>query len=374
LASSHRLGAKIDVPDFGDVIRARFGHHCGVRLTARQLNRALLERQMLLRRRDIGVGEAIEHLVGMQAQVPPAPYTGLFSRLAGFDPAELSRMTEHGEVVRGTLMRRTLHLVTADDFLALRPVMQAMIEQGFASSPFARRTAGVDLEAVLAAGRELVEERPRSTADLKGDLATRWPDADLEALAYAIRYHLPLVQLPPRGLWPTRPGAGKVAVTTVDKWLGRPLARQADPAATIRRYLAAFGPATVQDIAAWSGLTRVREAVDALDLVRLEGGLLDIEDGPLPDPDTPAPPRFLPPFDNVFLAHKDRTRIAADRDRLIRALGKPMLLVDGFLRGTWSFDGDRLVVDAWDRLIRAERRQVDEEGERLRAFTLARAG
>jgi hypothetical protein len=345
-------------------------------LTTRALNRALLERQLLLRREPMEIGAAIAHLVGMQAQVPLAPYTGLWSRLQDFDPAELSRMTEEKEVVRGTLMRRTVHLVTADDFLALRPVMQDMVERGYASSPFAPQIEGVDMRALLEAGRALVEERPRTTADLREELGPRWPDADAESLAYAVRYHLPLVQLPPRGLWPTRKGAGRAHVTTVEHWLGRPLSPDTTPQATIRRYLAAFGPATIQDIAAWSGLTKVGEAVEGLDGLRTLAAddgreLLDIPDGPLPDPETPAPPRFLPPFDNVVLGHKDRTRIASDRDRLIRSLDKPMLLVDGFLRGTWKLVDERIVVDAFDPLTGDEQRQVDEEAERLRAFMLA---
>jgi hypothetical protein len=343
-------------------------------LTARALNRALLERQMLLRRHDLSIPAAVEKLVGMQAQVPLAPYTGLWSRLSHFDPAELSRLTEHKALVRGTLMRRTIHLVTAEDFLALRPVMQEMIERGFAGSPFAPRIDGVPMDELLAAGRALVEADPRTTTDLKRELGARWPEADPESLAYAIRFHLPLVQLPPRGLWPTRPGAGRVRVTT----LGRPLARETDPGATVRRYLAAFGPATVADIAAWSGLTRVREAVDRSDLRVLNDDqgreLLDVPDAPLPDPDTPAPPRFLPPFDNVLVAHKDRARIIPDphRTRVVRDLGTPMLLVDGFVRGTWKIAGDRLEISPFEPLTDAEKQAVDEEGERLLAFTPAR--
>jgi hypothetical protein len=223
-----------------------------------------------------------------------------------------------------------------------------------------------------------VEEQPRTTAELRKDLGPRWPDADAESLAYAVRYHLPLVQLPPRGLWPTRKGAARARVTTVEQWVGRPLSPDTSPQATIRRYLKAFGPATVPDIAAWSGLTKVRESVEQLDDLRtLEDDqgreLLDIDDGPLPDPDTPAPPRFLPPFDNVVLGHKDRARIAPDRDRLIRSLDKPMLLVDGFLRGTWTLDDDRVVIQPFEPLAAAEQRQVDEEAERLRGFMLAPA-
>jgi winged helix DNA-binding protein len=317
---------------------------------------------------------AIEHLVGMQAQEPLAPYTGLWTRLTRFEPGELSRMTEAGEVVRGTLMRRTVHLVTAGDYLALRPVMQDMVERGYASSPFARQIAGVDMAQLLAAGRALVEDEPRTTAELRDALGPRWPDADAESLAYAVRYHLPLVQLPPRGMWPTRKGHARARVTTAEQWLGRPLSPDAAPQATIRRYLAAFGPATVQDIAAWSGLTRVREAVDGMGLRRLPAGLLDVEEAPLPDPDTPAPPRFIPPFDNVVLGHKDRARIVADEDRprLIADLGKPMFLVDGFVRGTWRITDGALALEPWHPLTRQEQAAVGAEGERLLDFTPAR--
>jgi hypothetical protein len=344
-----------------------------VKLTIRGLNRALLERQMLLCRHDRRAPAAIERLAGMQAQEPLAPYVGLWSRLADFDPAELSRMIEERDAVRGTLMRCTVHLTTADDFLAFRPALQSVMERGFRASPFS--IDGVPVDELLAAGRELVDSRPRTNAELGRELGARWPHADPASLAYAIRYLVALVQIPPRGLWPSRPGAGRVEVTTVEKWLGRPLAGDLD--AMILRYLAAFGPATVADIAAWSGLTRVREVVDTLDLRRLEDDqgreLLDVREGPLPDPETPAPPRFLPPFDNVVLAHKERSRIAADRARLVRALDKPMLLVDGFLRGTWKLDQDRLVIDAWEPLTLEEQAAVDEEGERVRAFMLAPA-
>jgi hypothetical protein len=327
----------------------------------------------LLRRHDLSPRAAIERLVGMQAQEPLAPYTGLWTRLTHFDPGELSRMTETGAVVRGTLMRRTVHLVTADDYLALRPVMQDMVERGYASTAFAKQIAGVDMHELLVAGRTLVEEQPRTTAELRDALGPRWPDADATSLAYAVRYHLPLVQLPPRGLWPIRKGHARVKVTTAEQWLGRPLSPDSSPQAAIRRYLAAFGPATVQDIAAWSGLTKVREAVDAMELRRCDG-LLDVEDGLLPDPDTPAPPRFLPPFDNVVLGHKDRSRIVPDEDRprLIADLGKPMLLVDGFVRGTWRIADGRLALAPWHPLTKQEQAAVDEEGERVLAFTPAR--
>jgi hypothetical protein len=351
-------------------------HHGRVTLTTRALNRALLERQLLSRRHYIGVAAAVERLVGMQAQVPSAPYVGLWTRLADFDPAELSRMTEMRDAVRGTLMRCTVHLTTADDFLSLRPVLQNVMERGYASSPFARQIAGVPIDELLAAGRELVEQEPRTTAGLARALGPRWPQADPASLAYAIRFILPLVQLPPRGLWPTRKGAGRAAVTTVEHWLDRPLATDTTADATILRYLAAFGPASTADIAAWSGLTGVREAVDRLRprLRTLEDEqgreLLDVPDGPLPDPGTPVPPRFLPPFDNLLISHKDRSRVIPDeyRTRVVNDLGTGMLLVDGFVRGTWRIADDRLQVEPFAPLSAEDATAVDEEGERLLDF------
>jgi hypothetical protein len=344
-------------------------------LTTRALNRALLERQMLLSRARLGVAEALERLVGLQAQVPQAPYVGLWTRLEGFDPHELSRLLEEREVVRGTLMRATVHLVSARDFRGLRAVLQSVLERHWDSGPFARRIEGVDMAALLAAGRELVEAEPRGTTDLVRELGPRWPDSDAESLAYAIRFLLPLVQVPPRGLWPVRPGAGRAKVTTVEHWTGEPLPADPPVQETVLRYLAAFGPATVQDIAAWSGLTGVRAIVDGMRsrLRTLEDDrgreLLDVPDGPLPDPDTPAPPRFLPEFDNAILSHKDRTRIVPEELRTIvrDRLTTPMFLVDGFVRGTWRIADGRLAVEPFTPLSRAESKAVDAEGERLLA-------
>ena len=346
-------------------------------LSARALNRALLERQMLLRRQELGAAAAIERLVGMQAQEPPAPYYGLWTRLEEFRPQELSELVETRAAVRGTLMRSTVHLVTARDFLGLRAVLQGVMERHFAGSPFAPRIEGVDYAELLAAGRELVDAEPRGTADLRRELGPRWPDADAESLAYAIRFLLPLVQLPPRGLWPVRKGAGRAKVTTVERWIGEPLAAEPPVEETIVRYLAAFGPATVPDIAAWSGLAGVRAVVDRLRprLRTLEDDrgreLLDVPDGPLPDPDTPAPPRFLPSFDNVLVAYRDRSRIIPERHRtraVRERLGAPMLLVDGFARGTWRIEDGRVAVEPFEPLSRADAKAVAAEGERLLAF------
>jgi hypothetical protein len=343
-------------------------------LTTRALNRAYLERQMLLRRREGGVAAAVERLVGMQAQEPLAPYVGLWSRLSGFEAAHLSRLIEERQLVRGTLMRATVHLVTARDFASLRAVLQEVMERRFQASPFALRIDGVDRSELLAAGRALVESEPLGTKDLAAALGPRWPDADPESLAYAIRFLLPLVQVTPRGLWPKRPGAGRAQVTTIDCWSG--IALPADPPAeeTVRRYLAACGPATVRDIAAWSGMSGVRAIVDRMSLRRLEDDrgreLLDLPEGPLPDPDTPAPPRFLPEFDNLLLSHKDRSRVIPEelRTTVRDSLGTPMFLVDGFVRGTWRIADGRLDLQPFTPLSRDERRAVAAEGKRLLEF------
>ena len=330
-------------------------------MEARALNRSLLARQGLLERWPIGAGEAIERLVGMQSQVPNAPYVGLFSRVSGFAPDELGGSMESREVVRTSLMRGTLHTVTARDCLALWPVMARVATRGFASSPFARRVA--DAGDALAYGRELLAERPRTLAELRRAFAERWPAQDAEALAYAVRYLVPMVQLPPRGVW----GRSKQPTwVTVADWLGAEPAGEGDVDAALRRYVAAFGPASVADMRAWSGLTGLR-APDGL--VRVDD-LLDLPDAPRPDPATPAPPRFLPEYDNVLVAHADRSRIIPPRfrDRVLHNLGRTWLLVDGFVAAEWRRAGDDLVIHPLRDLTRAERAAVAAEGGRLLAF------
>lgn len=353
-------------------------------LDRRALNRALLERQLLSRRRRLPVADAVERLVGLQGQNPLDPYVGLWSRLDRFRPERLAELIAERRAVRMPLMRATIHLVTANDVVALRPVLQAVLERVFVTgSPFGRALEGVDLKAVTAAGRSLLEDRPRTRADLRRLLGERWPDRDPNALAQAITYLLPVVQVPPRGLWGR---SGQATWAPADVWLGRSVDGSVGPEGVILRYLRAFGPATVADVQAWSGLTRLREVVDRIrprlrTFVDEHGReLFDVPGGPLPDPDVPASPRFLPVYDNSCLGHADRSRILAEDDRRraqADGLDRGPVLVDGFAVATWRLVRGRgavtLEVQPYRRLTRSEAGALTEEGERLLVFLAADA-
>lgn len=355
-------------------------------LSPRALNRATLERQLLLRRHRRDVVDTLELLVGMQAQLPNAPYVALWSRLEGFQPAALSELVADRRAVRMSLMRATIHLVTAGDALALRPVMQPALERDvYPNSTYGRaRLAGLDMDAVLAAGRELVASRPLSNAQLRDALAVRWPDRDPAALAYAVRGLLPMVHVPPRGIWQR---SGPIALTTVEAWLGRPVDAVADLDAVVLRYLAAYGPSSVADAQAWARLTGLREVFDRLRpqltvFGDVEGReLFDLPDAPRPDPETPAPPRFLPEYDNVLLAHADRTRFVDDDvRRRIQAEGLAVgsLLVDGFAGGTWTMAVEAgtqvLTIRPIEPMAPSDRDAVTAEGARLLEFMVPASG
>jgi hypothetical protein len=341
-------------------------------LSQRALNRALLARQMLLDRQDVTPLRAIEHLVGMQAQEPNPPYVGLWTRLQSFVPEELSTLLLDRAVVRVALMRGTIHLVTAADCLMLRPLVQPVFDRDLANNATYGRGKldGLDLAEVAAVGRELMAEQPRSAAQLRELLGARWPDREPGALAYAVRGLLPLVQVPPRGLWRQ---AGQPITVAAQTWLGRKLDVDPSPHAMVRRYLAAFGPARVRDVQAWSGLTRLGEIVAEMDdLMRFDDDLLDLPDAPRPEPDVPAPARFLPPFDNLLLSHADRTRVISDQahKEMITANGlvPGAFLVDGFVRGSWRLDDNALHLTAFDRLSTKDKRALEAEGSKLARF------
>ncbi|MGQ4515236.1 DNA glycosylase AlkZ-like family protein [Streptomyces sp. DW26H14] len=347
-------------------------------LGSRALNRATLARQLLLDRAGMPVLDAVAHLCGLQAQEPQEPFVGLWSRLRGFDPGDLSDLLTGRRVVRTHLMRRTVHLLTADDVLAWRSRHDAMLRQRVLGN-YRRDLEGVDLEELAAAGRAvLADGEPRSMGELARAVAGRWPAPGPRALGEMLVAALvPMAQLPPRGLWRTRAGVRNAPLSA---WLGReidpPAPEGSDPvgAELVRRYLAAFGPAASADLRAWCGLAGLPAAVAAVreELVafRDERGreLLDLPDAPRPDPGTPAPVRFLPAFDNAILGYHDRGRIIDDAHRGLSVAGARVVLVDGRAAATWSVDAGTVAVTPLRGFSRAERAAVAEEGRDLASF------
>jgi hypothetical protein len=349
-------------------------------LARRQLNRALLERQFLLRRVGLPVRDAVEHLVGLQAQSVPPPYYGLWSRLEPFDPHELGRMLTDREAVRMTLMRGTVHLVTVRDALLLRSLMQVVIERGH-NGAFGRRMGGADLGDLERAVREELDGEVLQARELGRRLVARGVGDDVEAIGNATRVYVPLVQVPPRGVWGK---SGQAKYATLEAWTGRSLEPNSSIDEVVLRYLAAFGPASVMDMQNWSGLTKLRDAFERLRprllTFRDDAGreLFDLPDAPRPDPGVPAPVRFLGEYDNVLLGHADRSRIIPPdfpwREMLAPGRFVNNLLVDGMLRGTWWIerDGKRsatLAIRPFGELSAPERAEVTAEAERMVEFS-----
>jgi hypothetical protein len=344
-------------------------------LDRRTLNRTLLARQLLLERVERPADDVIDLLVGLQAQEPPDPYVALWSRMVGFDPQMLSALIEDRRAVRMGLLRGTLHLATADDALGQYPILADVMRRSWRSSPFIKQLDGVDVDAVTTAARALLEERPRTPAELGAELGPSWPDRDPASLAYAARFLLPLVQVPPRGLWGR---TGRATNTTLESWLGRPLVAQPRVEDLVMRYLAVFGPATVADMRVWSWLTGLREVVEGLRprlrTYRDEAGreLFDVAYGAIADPDLPAPIRFLPQYDNVFLSHEDRSRISGELTWGVEFGWKGVVLIDGGISAAWRVrrDGKRAVmtIELGRRLSAAERLELEEEATALASF------
>ena len=346
-------------------------------LSRRRLNRATLARQMLLARERVSAVEAVERLCGMQAQEAGPPFVGLWTRTEGFGRDELHRALHERSVVRATLMRATLHLMSARDYAAFRAVLQPVLTR--AMGVLGARAEGLDLEQVLPVARALLEEAPRTFSQLRALLLQRFPEVNDRALGYAVRTQLPLVMVPTPDRW----GFPSVArFTPAETWLGRPLSDDGAPRELVRRYLAAFGPASAADVQTWSGLQGMKDVLASMrsellvfrDERRRE--LFDLPDAPRPDEGVAAPPRFLPEFDNLVLSHADRSRVLADeyRGRITtkNLRVRATFLWDGFVGGTWEVERKKgaatLRLSPFEPLPKAAATALTEEGETLLRF------
>lgn len=356
-------------------------------LDRRALNRATLERQLLLRRSGLSIPDAVEHLVGLQAQTPHSWYVGLWSRLSCFTPALAAGPLTERTLVRMALMRSTIHLVTAEDARALRPLVQPVLDRDlFRNQTHGKPIADVDLAALTADAREMLTPAALTNKRLGELLAERWPGRPAASLVYAIRNQVPLVQVPPRALWGR---SGSIAHTTADAWLGPDRRPRIHLSRMIERYLGAFGPASVKDMQMWSGLTRLREVVDRMQSALVsfcdESGqeLFDLPDAPRPDGDISAAPRFLYDFDNLLLSYADRSRVITEAHALsgyrTQRTIPQILLVDGFTAGDWAIERTRdaatLTVRPYARPFEAQdAEEVAAEGRALLEFTDPDAG
>jgi hypothetical protein len=352
-------------------------------LTLRELNRATLLRQMLLSRESVSIPSAIERLVGLQAQQALAPFVGLWTRLPDFKRDDLASLIADHTVIKATLMRGTLHLATAQDYLWLRATLQPALTQGFEAIMKERGNA-FDYDKMAAAARIFIAEKPRTFADISAMLTELMPEGDLGAMRYSVRMNVPLIQVPVDKGWSY---PGNPQFTLAESWLNQPIPTEADFRRLVFRYLAAFGPASVTDIQTWSGLPKLKDALDKLkpelQIYRDEGKreLFDLPDMPLPDADEPAPERFLPEYDNLLLSHQKRTRVVADEYRkqvyLPGLRVASTILVDGFVRGAWKIEQKKgvatLTITPFAALTKQNRAALTDEGERLIRFIEADA-
>jgi hypothetical protein len=352
-------------------------------LTLRQLNRATLARQMLLERAETTTVAAVEQLAGMQAQEPKHPFIGLWTRVAGFQRDDLHTALQEREIVRATMMRATLHLVSASDYTRLRMPLQPMLTN--AMRVLGNHAEGLDLEQVLPAARALLAEQPLTFSELRPLLQEAFSKVNDRALGYATRCQIPLIMVPTADRW-AFPTQAKFALA--EDWLDRPIADDPSPDALVLRYLAAFGPATAADVQTWSGLQGMKAVLDGLRpqlaTFRDEHGreLFDLPDAPRPDADVPAPPRFLPEFDNLVLAHADRTRVLADEHRGVVVTKnlrvRSTFLWDGVVRGTWEIKRKRVAATLhlapFEPLPKGAADALAAEGEALLRFVEEDAG
>jgi len=358
--------------------KTRGGVPGAIVLDHRALGRATLARQLLLARERIPVLKAVERLGPLQAQLPRPPFVALHARLLGFEREDLVAPLRDRKIVRGTLMRGTLHLVSARDYLRFRPALAAVLTEA-GRVMLESRARGLDLDAVAAAARPLFAEKPRSFEDVREHLQRRFPKADHRAMGYAARMRLPLLQVPGEG----RFGFPSIAdFVHAETWLGVRVPDEAKPDAAVLSYLEAFGPASLADAQGFLGLPGLSPVLERLrprlatfrDLKGRE--LFDLPDAPRPKGDTKAPARFLPDFDSLILAHADRSRLIADEHRPALATRNlripPTVLLDGRVAGTWDVETKKgtatLLVRSFAPVARKDRDALAEEGEALWRF------
>lgn len=349
-------------------------------LTRRRLNRALLARQGLLERTAEPVTAVIERVLGLQGQDPDPPYVGLWCRIADFRRTDLESALQAGDVVRGMLFRGTQHLALPADVVRYRRLFDHLLEVQRRGA-FGAATRDVDLDELTRIANDLLESGAcRDRPSLGRALAQRWPDVPPVALARTAQHLVPMLHPPPDGLWGHR---GATPLVLAESVLGPLVDGRAGPSGPpptavdlARRYLGAYGPASVADFRAFSGLTGGKSVFAALDPAELdvfvdEQGrtLYDLPDSPRPDADTPAPVRFLAALDNAVLAHDDRSRIVTHEQRKY-AWAEATVTVDGFVRALWRFDSRKgpttdLRIRTFSALDPTEETEVLAEGERL---------
>ena len=346
-------------------------------LSLRELNRATLARQMLLGREAVSAVDAVGRLAGMQAQEPRPPFVGLWTRVEGFDREELDVAIASHDVVRATLMRATLHLLPASEYWLYRTALEPALDAAFqgVAGKFAE---GLDLDKVLAVARKELAGEPRNFKELTAALVAAFPGVDERAPRYFTRTGLPLLMVPSaedRWGFPRTP-----RFELAEKRLGKGKQVRGAGGELVRRYLAAFGPASVADFATWSGIRKPAPLFEELsdELVVFAGDksreLFDLPDAPRPGADVAAPVRFLPDFDNLVLGHADRRRIVAEEHRPLLTPGKNLrvkatFLVDGFVAGTWKAErkGKKatLALEPFGKLTKKATKELRTEGEEL---------
>jgi hypothetical protein len=346
-------------------------------LTTAELNRAVLARQLLLERADLTPAQAVARVAGLQTQYAPSGYVGLWSRLRGFDRAQLTSALEAGEVVQGWVMRCTIHMVAAADYPPFTEAVREVRRQWWlrtARLPEGARTDG-DMAAVAAAVRGYLADGPLKQAEIQRRMAEdglpreAWPGAQL---------WVDLVRAPEAGTW-ERPRAHVYALAGPRLAPNPPLDRAEARARLVRSYLAGFGPASVKDISVFCGwgITTTRDVLADLDLRTFRdeagGALVDLPEQPLPPPDVPAPVRFLGQWDAVLLGHAKRAQVLPDEHRpKVFHTRMPQsvrtFLVDGRVAGTWTPGDEGVRWEPFGELAAGEREEVAAEADRLAAF------